>query len=219
MALKAYRLGAAGGVKAVVAHSWMSSGSALRAASQTLRGGQYAGCGSIFGISSAEVAARRGLRRMCLLLIPRFDGGVEAVFRHGVVIAFQHVGRGSKCGDRIPLKVRVSVGEDPTVVGPSRVVALDFVRTELRVIDAPVGLGRRVAEMRVLAQIGFVGAADRVPDVVELGQDEHCTVLDLLHGVRHAIGAMHLDRTRGFIYGKLVVLEVECRDMRGRGSG
>ena len=63
--------------------------------------------------------------------------------------------------------------------------------------------------MRVLAQIRFVSAADRVADIVELRQDEECPVLDLLHGIRHAIGTVHLNLTRGFIHRKLVVFEIE----------
>ena len=54
-----------------------------------------------------------------------------------------------------------------------------------------------------------MSAADGVPDVVELRQDEQRAMLDLLHRIRHAIGTVHLNLAGGFIYRKLVVPEVE----------
>ncbi len=63
--------------------------------------------------------------------------------------------------------------------------------------------------MRILAQIRFVRTADGVADVLELRQNQQCAVLDLLHGIRHAVGTMHLNFTGDFIHRELVVLQIE----------
>ena len=63
--------------------------------------------------------------------------------------------------------------------------------------------------MRILAQVRFVSAANRVTYIVELRQDEQCAVLDLFNRIRHAIGTVHLNLARDFIYGEFVVLEIK----------
>src|SRR5581483_8209996 len=54
-----------------------------------------------------------------------------------------------------------------------------------------------------------MSAADGVADVVILREDVKSAVPDLLDRIRHAIGTVHLDFTRGLVDRKLVILQVE----------
>ena len=59
-------------------------------------------------------------------------------------------------------------------------------------------------------------ATDRMADIVELREDEHCAVLDLLDRIRHAVGTVHLNLTRGLIDRELVVFEIELAIRQGQ---
>src|SRR5579871_372533 len=124
---------------------------------------------------------------MSLLLVPRLDRGVQAIFRQYIVPAFQRIRRCSQGRNCVPLEERVVCSEYPSVVWPAGIIAFCFIRTETWIVNATVRFRRAVTHLGILAQIWLVSATDGVADVVELREHEQCAMLPLLHRIRHAI--------------------------------
>ena len=138
----------------------------------------------LFHIAAGGVAEAEQIRLAALLEIPDFHGRRKAFLREFITIATQRSTRSRQRCRRAVVQRRGRCRERPSIV-------LGRVRTRW-LVDASVGLGHRIAQMRVLPEIRLDDARYGMAEHSMLSDQHQHAVLDLLHQVRRAIRTMQL---------------------------
>src|SRR5690606_25625608 len=106
-----------------------------------------------------------------------------------ITITAKRAAGGGKRGGRAVVQGRGVGRKRPPVIWKAAPVAPDLIGPQFGIMNAVVGFGRTVSEVRVLPKIRFNNARNRVANLSMLSDQGKGAVLDLLEYVGHAIGS------------------------------
>ncbi len=146
---------------------------------------------------------------MRVFIIPQLDGCLEAILGERIVPAFQSFGRGSQRGGCAVLQERHLCGEGPAVIRFAGVDSVHLVRAQFVGVNAAVSVRRGISQVCVLSQRGLDDTHDRMTEGLDLREHLEHPMLHLLHRIRNAVGAMHLNGSGRLVDGEIIPVQVE----------
>src|SRR3712207_6299972 len=114
---------------------------------------------------------------MLMFFIPHASGYRQAFISQLVTVSPQGTAGSRQCGSRTVIQWGGLAGERPTIIERPAGEAVRLPVLQTGVVDAVVGLGRRITQVDVLRKIGLDDAGNGVADRAVLRDERECAVL------------------------------------------